>query len=113
MASDSPGQRAVVKYDGVEYELPSDLTERERFDAERLSGRSLDEIGTYTRVLLIAYFALRRAGISPAWDDFLDGGGFQLDTRPPLVDESQDEGALSETGGIPTSPPFSESTPGA
>lgn len=96
----------VVKYGGVEYPLVVDMTERERFDAERLGGHSIDEMPHYTGGLLLAYFTLRRAGVELTFDDFLDKSGFEIaEATPPLPEavesdpESPTDGALTETVG--------------
>jgi len=83
----------VVRYNGVEYRIITEMTERERFDAERISGRSLNEVPGYTAVLLMAFFTLKRQGIAITFDEFLDGGGFVIaeETPPPTQASENDE----------------------
>lgn len=107
----------VVKYAGVEYPLITELTEREKFEAERIAGRSLDDLGNYTAALILAYFTLRRAGEQMSFDTFLDTSGFEFEEKdPPLA--AADVLAVEHVGettgidGDPTSPTPSESTPG-
>ena len=109
MADDeTPEARPVVLYRGTEYQILQDLTEREKFDAERLSGKSLDEMGNYTAALLCAYFTLRRAGHSLTFDEFLDVSGFEFTNETPVpldspagsVSDVSPGVDLTEIGGI-------------
>lgn len=109
----------AVRYEGHEYPLVRDLTEREKFDAERLSGQSIDVLGNYTSYLLLAYFTLRRAGFTLTFDEFLDGAAFEVaEATPPPVEPSKNEFATpngddpTEIGGLPITAPSSESNPG-
>jgi hypothetical protein len=109
----------VVKYAGVEYPLITELTEREKFDAERISGRSLDEMGNYTAAQLLAYFTLQRAGEGMSFDTFLDVSGFEFVEQAPLPlagadvngNGQPDVGETTGTDGPPTSPTSSASSP--
>ena len=99
-------EKPVVKYEGVEYPLIKDMTEREMFDAERLGGHSIDEMPHYTAGLLLAYFTLRRAGVEMTFDDFIDRSGFEVaEATPPLPaavasdTESLTDGDLTESAG--------------
>lgn len=109
--------RPVIRYDGVEYTPISELTEREKFEAERITGRPLTSLeDTYTGGLLIAYFTLRRAGVAFTWDEFLDSAAFEFGEAAVPLDGStagpSSDGSLTGTGGTPPGPPSSESTPG-
>lgn len=119
--------RLVVKYKDVEYpiiggeagDVTEVLTEREKFDAERMTGQGWNQMGGYTSAQVLAFFTLRRAGITMTFDDFLDSSGFEFDRQEvPLAEASVTEseppsgGDLTETDGTPTSAPSSEYTPG-
>jgi hypothetical protein len=105
----------VVKYADVEYPLITELSEREKFEAERIAGRSLDDLGNYTAALILAHFTLKRAGEQMSWDTFLDTSGFEfvekdvpLAAVTVLAEECGDE--TTGTGGPPLSPTPSDST---
>jgi len=109
----------IVKYEGRDFPIIQDLTEREKFDAERLSGQSIDELGNYTSMLLLAYFTLKRSGFTFTFDEFIDDGAFEVAEAPPPLDEppgnelaTLNESDPTENGGHPTGQPSLEFTPG-
>ena len=114
MAEPNP---VVVKYAGVDYPLVMELTEREKFDAERLAGRSLDDLHNYTAALILGFFTLRRAGAELTFDEFLDTSGFEfVEGEPPLsaaavTGSESNGGGPIDPDGTPISAPSSESTP--
>lgn len=117
-----PEKNICVKYKGVGYPLVAELTERERYESERMTGQSLDTMGIYTQGLCVSYFTLRRAGVEMTFDAFLDVSGFEITDRqdpPPdsslpaaAADGESSGGDPTETDGTPAGPPPSGSTPG-
>jgi len=111
---------AIVRYQGAEYVMVTELTEREKYDAERITERSLFDLQGYTLALLLAYFTLKRhAGYEGDFDNFLDASGFQLDEQAPPLAPSVAPSPVGANGIVPTevagsqvSPPSSESSPG-
>lgn len=107
-----------VRFADVDYPIITELTEREKFDAERIARCSLNEIGAYSLVQILAYFTLRRQGYDRPFDHFLDHSGFELQEQElPLAQSnggsaSVDETSPTESDGPPTTPPSSGSFPG-
>lgn len=71
---------AEVKFRGLGYELPFDLTNREMMDVERISGSSALEVHralkrktlSWGMVVALMHIAMRRAGATIALDELLD-----------------------------------------
>lgn len=105
-----------VVYKGAEYEIVTDLTEREKFEAERIAGCTLNAIPGYTATLILAFFTVRRTGARLTFDAFLDAGGFEFadDDADPLGAASAAKNGSSEppnaASGTPITPPSSESS---